>query len=178
MTPAKRDKPWDTAAYLRIVKASYEAGGLVVSFDDGTEARVGVERMTRVQARGPDLPALAFNDHEVIVPTGEGDFEISSFAIRSLSDPAFQAHLAAAEAESARRVGRRTRELRRGRGLTVETLAERAGIGAPTLSRIERGNHDGALTDLQRMVEAMGHDLKDLVIPETEDPRAAQTQTD
>jgi DNA-binding XRE family transcriptional regulator len=177
MSVARPDTPWDTSEYLRIAQASFNAGELVVRFVDGTEARVDVERMTRVQAQGPDWPALAFNDDEVIVPTGEGDFEISSFSIRSLSDPAFRAHLEAKEAESARRVGRRVRELRRGRNLTIETLAERAGIAAPTLSRIERGDHDGALTDLQRVVEAMGHSLKDLVIPEVEEPRVARAHT-
>ena len=159
---ARLEQPWDAFAYLRIVAASYGAGELIVRFADGTAGRVDVERMTRVQAQRPDWPALTFNDYEVIVPTDEGDFELSSFGIRSLTDPAFHAHLQARQAESARRVGQRIQELRQRRGLTRETVAQRAGIDPSRLVRIERGDHDGNLTELERVVEATGHRFKDL----------------
>ena len=178
MSTANRSKkPWDASEYLQVVAAGYDAGELVVHFVDGSEGRIDVERLTRVQARRPDWPALSFNEYEIIVPTAEGDFEISSFAIRSLTDAAFHAHLKAKEAESARRVGQRIQELRRGRDLTVEALAERAGFTPAALSRIEQGDHDGYLPDLQRVVEAMGHGLEDLVIGEDEEPSAVEPST-
>jgi len=33
---------------------------------------------------------------------------------------------------------------------------------------IERGDHDGDLGELQRLVEAMGHEMNDLIRPEAE----------
>ena len=168
-------QPWHSSAYLRIVAASYDAGELVVRFADGTVGRVDVERMTRVQARRPDWPSLTFNDYEVIVPTAEGDFEVSSFGIRSLSDPVFDAYLKAKEAESARRVGRRLQEFRRSQGLTLETVAERAGMAPSSLSRIEQGDHDGNLIDLDRVLDALGRDFKDLIGTEAEGTNVADS---
>jgi hypothetical protein len=128
MSVATPSRPWDTYKYQQIVDAHHDAGDLVVRFGDGTVARVGVERMDRVQERGPDWDALTFDEFQIVVPTRTGDFEIPWFPIRSMSDPAFRAHLDAVEAESARWVGERVRDLRRGRGLTVDALAERARV--------------------------------------------------
>ena len=161
-TAVRPKKPWDAVAYLRIVAASYGADELIVRFADGTTGRVDVERTTRVQAQRPEWPALTWNEYEVIVPTGEGDFEISSFGIRSLTDPSFHAHLQTRQAESARRVGQRIQELRQRRGLTRDTVAQRARIDPSCLLRIERGDHDGNLIEIERVVEAMGHGFKDL----------------
>ena len=176
-TAARIKQPWETSEYLWIVTASYGPEGLVVRFKDGTEGRVDVERLPRVQARGPDWSALRCNEYEILVPTTEGDVEISSFAIRSLSDAAFAAHLKAKEAESARWIGHRIQALRRARGLTIDDLTERAGIALSLLTRIEQGDHDGNLVELQRVVEAMGCGLKDLIRPEVEEPAEAEAQT-
>lgn len=111
------------------------------------------------------------------MPTAEGDFEISSFGLRSLTDPAFHAHIRAKEAESARLVVKRIRELRERRALSVETVAERAGLAASSLSRIEQGDHDGFLPELQRVVEAMGHGFKDLIVAEADEPSVEAPDT-
>ncbi len=166
-TTTTSTNPWDTSAYLRVRSARFEGGELVVGFADGTESRVADERLSRPQAGRPDWSRVRGDDHEVIVPTTDGDSEISSFAIRSLTDDAFRAHLEAKEAESARWIGQRIQELRRGRGLAVDVLAARAGLPPATVLGVEQGNHDGNLTELQRLVEAMGHGLKDLVRPES-----------
>ena len=172
---ASSEQPWNSSAYLRIVAASYDAGELVVRFADGMEGRVDVERMTGVQARRPDWPSLTFNDHEVIVPTADGDFEISTFGIRSLGDPVFNAYLRAKEAESARRVGRRLQEFRRRQGLPLETVAERAGMTPSSLSRIEQGDHDGNLIDLERVLDALGRDFRDLIGTGAEEMNVAES---
>lgn len=168
-------KPWDTDAYIQIVHARYEAGALIVRFGDGAVACVEVTRMDRVQERGPDWEALTFDDFMVTVPTREGDFEIPWFPIRSMTDPAFRAHLDAAEAESARWVGQRIRELRRGRGLGIDALAAAAGVSPSLVSSIERGTHDGDLGELERVVAALGHDMKVLFRPQEDAADAART---
>ena len=104
--------PWDTSAHLRVRSARFGSGELVVGSADGTESRVAVERLTRIQVRRPDWSRVRGDDYEVIVPTPEGDSEISSFAFRSLTDDAFRTHLEAKGAESARWIGHRIQVLR------------------------------------------------------------------
>lgn len=170
---ASTENPWDSTAYMRVVSARYDDGELVVDFADGTRSRVAVARMTRVEARRPNWSALGIGEYDVTVPTAEGDFEISSFAIRSLSDPAFRAHLDAVEAESARWTGQRIRELRRGRGLSIDALAAAARVAPSLVSSIERGTHDGNLVELERVVAAMGYDMRELFRPEAGSEGAA-----
>jgi DNA-binding XRE family transcriptional regulator len=169
-------KPWDTDEYQRIVDAAFDGGELIVRFGDGAEARVDVTLMTRVEQRGPDWASLRFDDFEIVVPTREGDFEIPWFPIRSLTDPAFRAHLDAAAVEQARWIGERIRALRLGHGLGVEELAARAGLKASTLVAIEHGNREVHLVGLERLLSAMGHDFGELVRPESV-PRLAASQT-
>lgn len=70
------------------------------------------------------------------------------------------------------RVRRRLRELRTDRGLTLETVATRAGMDVSTLSRLESGRRRLALDHLPSLAAALGVSADDLLHPETpEDPR-------
>lgn len=168
MSTIQAKNRWDTSKYLRMTGVRYDMGQLVVDFADGTVVRVEAGQLPWVLARRPDWPTLRANEYEVIVPTAEGDFELTSFSIRLLTDSAFEAHVTAKEKESAQWIGQRVHELRRGRELTIDTLAKRAGVPASLVADIERGDHDGDLGELQRLVEAMGHEMNDLIRPEAE----------
>ncbi len=69
----------------------------------------------------------------------------------------------AREADSAARIGRRVRAVREQRGLTQEALAEKAGMKAPNLSRVEAGKHVPSLPTLERVAAALGVRVADLV---------------
>lgn len=96
------------------------------------------------------------------------DVEIPWSTIRALTDKDYSAHLAAAAAEQAKKVGLRLRALRELRHLTSKEVAERAGITLQSLSRIEHGHHDVVFTTLQRILAAMGCSLQDLVVRPSE----------
>jgi len=170
---ADRQAPWNTREYPRIVSASYRSGALVVGFADGATVEVPAEAFR--ERRGTrDWDRVSHTEYEIVVPReADEDDEIPWDVIRSLTDPAFAAHLEAMAEESARWVGQRIRELREGRGLTVEALASRSGLDPALLARIERGDHDGDLGELQRVVESMGHGMKDLYKPEVDSRVAA-----
>lgn len=69
-------------------------------------------------------------------------------------------------------VGPRLRELRRKREVTLAELAERTGIAASTLSRLESGNRRPTLEQLLPLARAHGVTLDELVdAPQTGDPR-------
>jgi transcriptional regulator with XRE-family HTH domain len=61
------------------------------------------------------------------------------------------------------RVGLNLQKLRRERGLSQEELADRANIHQTYLSGVERGKRNPTVTVLQRIAEALGADVEDLV---------------
>jgi transcriptional regulator with XRE-family HTH domain len=70
------------------------------------------------------------------------------------------------------RVRRRLRDLRTERGLTLEAVATRAGVGVSTLSRLESGKRRLALDHLPGLAEALGVSTDELLRPQPEeDPR-------
>ena len=73
----------------------------------------------------------------------------------------------AAEAVSSERLGDRVRALRRGAGLTLNELAERAGVSRAMLSKVERGEKNPTLVVAARVAEGLGVTLTRLI--ETEE---------
>jgi transcriptional regulator with XRE-family HTH domain len=66
------------------------------------------------------------------------------------------------EAVSAGRLGERVRELRRGRGLTLEELAERSGVSRAMISKLERGEKNPTLVVAAKLAEGLGVTLSRL----------------
>jgi transcriptional regulator with XRE-family HTH domain len=62
-------------------------------------------------------------------------------------------------------VGDRIAQLRRERGLTQESLAERAGISRETVKKIERQKRSPSLSMLEILAEALGVPVGDLINP-------------
>ena len=58
-------------------------------------------------------------------------------------------------------LGARIKELRKAAGLSQETVAERVGIDAKHLSRLEVGGSYPSLDTLERLAQVFGVDLKD-----------------
>ncbi|MBH1938774.1 helix-turn-helix domain-containing protein [Streptomyces sp. AV19] len=71
----------------------------------------------------------------------------------------------AGAAELAGRVGRRLRELRSGRGLSLSELARRSGIGKGTLSELESGRRNPTLETLYALTTALSAPLSALLSP-------------
>jgi transcriptional regulator with XRE-family HTH domain len=61
------------------------------------------------------------------------------------------------------RVGLNLQRLRREKGLSQEELADFAGIHQTYLSGVERGKRNPTVSVLQRIAEALGTDIEDLV---------------
>jgi transcriptional regulator with XRE-family HTH domain len=68
----------------------------------------------------------------------------------------------------------RLRALRLERGLSQEEVAERAGMAASTLSRLESGSRRLALDHLTPLAGALGVEVGDLLAPATRDPRVRE----
>lgn len=68
-------------------------------------------------------------------------------------------------------VGPRLRAARRDRGWTLDDLAERAGISASTLSRLESGKRQASLELLLPLTRQLGIRIDDLLPSGSSDPR-------
>ncbi len=67
------------------------------------------------------------------------------------------------DAADARRLGRRIRELRVGRGWTQDALAERAGVSKAMLSKVERGENNPTLVVAAKFAAALGLTMSQLI---------------
>jgi transcriptional regulator with XRE-family HTH domain len=67
------------------------------------------------------------------------------------------------DAVSADRLGDRVRELRRGRGLTLEELAERSGVSRAMISKVERGEKNPTLVVAAKVAEGLEITLAELL---------------
>jgi transcriptional regulator with XRE-family HTH domain len=61
------------------------------------------------------------------------------------------------------RVGKNVQELRRQRGLSQEELAHLAGVHPTYLSGVERSRRNPTISILQRIAEALGSDIEQVV---------------
>jgi transcriptional regulator with XRE-family HTH domain len=57
------------------------------------------------------------------------------------------------------------RHWRERRGLSVRKLAERAGVGLVTVSRIENGHMSPTVAMLEKLARALGVTVRDLIAP-------------
>ncbi len=167
------DNYWDDDAYVRIADARYDPGHdeLTVRFADGESVSLAAWRLLRSTTRAPDWANLGVVDgYHITVPVaaGSGDLgtdetDIPGTTIRSISDPAFAAHMARQAEESARHVGGRLKALRQARGLTAQQVAERVDMAQQNVSRIEQGRHSVSYKTLEKLLAAMGYTLDDLL---------------
>jgi transcriptional regulator with XRE-family HTH domain len=73
-------------------------------------------------------------------------------------------------------MGARLRQLRQGRKLTQEQLAERAGLSDKFVGELERGRGNPTLTTLAALSDALGVRLVDLLALDLERPRLTPRQ--
>ncbi|MDR6168673.1 transcriptional regulator with XRE-family HTH domain [Microbacterium paludicola] len=73
-------------------------------------------------------------------------------------------------------IGPRLRAARQERGLTLDELAERAGMSTSTLSRLESGKRQANLELLVPLTRQLGIRIDDLVPAEHADPRVASAR--
>ena len=67
------------------------------------------------------------------------------------------------EAIYGERLGARVKELRRRRGLTLEDLAERAGVSRAMISKVERGEKNPTLVVAAKVAEGLGVTIAELL---------------
>jgi DNA-binding protein HU-beta len=169
---------WDSAQYQRIADVSLNDDILEVSFANGDSVSVSLPELISVTSlAGVEVIP---REHDIVVRSPkEDDRFISWLSLRVLTDPEFASHLDSVERDEANRIGLTLRHLREARGLSSKEVAERAGISAQSMSRIELGRHDVVFSTLRKILSAMNYELRDLADAElgngyTRDPMPAK----
>jgi transcriptional regulator with XRE-family HTH domain len=75
-------------------------------------------------------------------------------------------------------IGRRIRELRHARGMTLNDLSDRVGLTKGQVSRIENGKVSSPVGTLVQIAKGLGVTLGDLFAPDPALPRAVFTRAD
>jgi Zn-dependent peptidase ImmA (M78 family)/transcriptional regulator with XRE-family HTH domain len=163
---------WEQEGYGEIAGVESSLGALTVTFANGDAVELQIADLGL-----PNDSEFRFEDESgsliAIPPAGE-DREIDWMLIRRLDDPQFAEALRKRDAEESRRLGRRLRALRENRRVSQKAAAEMAGMSAPQLAKIERGESDLRVSTVQGVLRAIGGSLADIARPDA--PEVSVTQ--
>jgi transcriptional regulator with XRE-family HTH domain len=148
---------WEEPDYAEIVAIKPGDEALTVQFANGDRIEAPFESFgadSRTTFRLSDGALFA------------GEREIDWMALRARSDPAFAAELRERDAEESRRIGRRLRVLRQNQHLSQKAVAGTAGMSAPQLAKIEKGESDLRVSTLRSVLRALGANFADIAGPD------------
>ena len=159
---------WNNSSYQKIVDAKFTNDIVVVSFENGDIIEVPKKKLIPFGFTDLDWEKVSFNAFEIIIPATPAPFEIPWDKIRVLTDKEFGKYLAERAEQQSKLIGTKIKRLREKKGIKSSELAERAGITAQTISRIEQGHTDVGFTTLGKILASMGYSLKDLANQDSE----------
>lgn len=165
-------KPWNDIKYQTISKASIARATLMVEFANGDEIEIALNNLlpsvSESELNNIKVDDLDVLPYEVTIKTTSVQKSIPWDKLRVLSDKEFGKHLAEEADTQAKLIGIKIKRLREKKGIKSMDLAERAGLTAQTISRIEKGHQDVSFSTLRRLLASMGYDLSDLAEEEIE----------
>jgi transcriptional regulator with XRE-family HTH domain len=165
-----RDK-WDDPEYARIVEAEPVGDAVRVSFGNGDAVEIELDAL----GLGAFTQFSVDEESGALVADEAGQVsQIDWVRLRSLSDPAFAEEIRRRDADEGRRIGLRLRALREDREISQKDAAQRAGMPASQLSRIEAGTSDVRLSTIQTLLRALDASLADVAGPDAPEVSAKE----
>lgn len=165
-------KPWNDIKYQTINKAAIDKATLFVEFANGDRIGIALHNLlpseTETQLSNVKTEDLEVRPYEVVIKTISTQKGIPWDKLRVLTDKEFGKHLAEEADDQAKLIGIKIKRLREKKGIKSMDLAERAGLTAQTISRIEKGHQDVNFSTLRRLLASMGYGLADLAEEEAE----------
>ncbi|MDP9046980.1 MAG: helix-turn-helix domain-containing protein, partial [Bacteroidota bacterium] len=163
---------WENINYQTIEKAMVRDGTLVTSFANGDTVEISLQSLlpyiSEELIKKIKSEDIHNNSFEIEIETGSDIRLIPWDKIRVLTDKEFSRFLATQAEEQAKLIGIKLKRLREKNGIRSNDLAERSGITAQTISRIEKGHQDISFTTLRKLLASMGYSLSDLANEEVE----------
>lgn len=159
---------WNDTSYQKIKYAKSINSDIVVGFENGDTIQVPKDALIPFRVYDIEWEKLEFNPFEIAIPAKPKNIEISWDKLRVITDKEFAKQLASESEEQAKLIGEKIKRLRVKKNISSKDLAERAGVAAQTISRIEQGHTDVSFATLRKILAAMGYTLKDLANQEAE----------
>lgn len=160
---------WDNVEYQVIDHVEIVETYIVVQFKNGDKATLPMNSIDTSKYKNIKWNELSYYDFEIVVPAEPNNIEISWSYIRLLQDKEYSAFVANKAEEQARQIGSLLKKIRTSKGIKSKDVAERAKITPQTISRIEQGKQDVSFMTLKRILAALGADLSDLIVGESEE---------
>ena len=151
------ERRWEQEGYGKITAVESSFGVLAVTFANRDSAELQIADLGL-----PNDTEFRLDEESgalIAMPPGGEEREIDWMLIRRIDDPEFAAVVRERDAEESRRIGRRLRALRENQGLSQKAAAEMAGMSAPQLAKIERGESDLRVSTVRAVLRAPGHPL-------------------
>jgi transcriptional regulator with XRE-family HTH domain/Zn-dependent peptidase ImmA (M78 family) len=163
---------WNDISYQTMQNAEIRNGNLAVTFANGDVAKVDLHTILSFASQA-ELSKLKtenvqWTSYEIKIDMESQTRTIPWDKIRVLTDKEFSKSLAQKAEEQAKLIGVKIKRLREKQGLKSNELAERAGITAQTVSRIEKGHQDVSFSTLRKLLASMAYSLGDLADEEIE----------
>ena len=168
---------WDKREYRSIKSASVKHSDVFVVFGNGDRITLPVNLFEPPDLRKIDWTQIEVDTHEITFGSRVASVAVPWSKIRILTDPEYRAYIQKKSSETSERAGAALRLLRRSRGLSSKEVAQKAGISAQSLSRIENGHHDVVFSTLQQLLNAMGCSLRDLAEASADEEAAIEKAT-
>lgn len=159
---------WNNTSYQKIKDARFLDDKVVVSFENGDVFKIRKETLNPFGIKNIDWDKIRFSPFEIIIPGSPNGLEIPWDKLRVETDKDFAKYLANKSEEQSQLIGVKVKRLREKKSINSKELAERAGVSAQTISRIEQGHTDVSFATLRKILAAMGYSLKDLANQEAE----------
>src|SRR5207237_2756029 len=127
-------------------------GTLIVSFANEDQVEITLQSLLPFAAE-KSVKALTTNNltvtpYEITIDMSDEEKIIPWDKIRVLTDKEFSRFLAQQAEEQAKLIGIKLKRLREKKGIKSNELADRSGITAQTISRIEKGHQDVSFSTL------------------------------
>lgn len=159
---------WNDTSYQKIKYMKASDNEILVDFENGDAIQLSKDAVTPFGVYDVEWERLEFNPFEIIIPAKPRNIEISWDKLRVITDKEYAKYLASESEERAMPIGEKIKRLRIRKNINSKDLAERAGVAAQTISRIEQGHTDVSFATLRKILAAMGYTLKDLANQEVE----------
>lgn len=163
---------WDNISYQTIKSAFVNNDVIVVEFNDDSKVSVDASSLlpfaSETQLKTLTSSSISNNSYEILIDLTGTPVSIPWDKIRVLTDKEFGRFMAEKAEEQAKLIGIKLKRLRERKSIKSIELAERSGITAQTISRIEKGHTDVGFSTLRKLLACMGYSLKDLATEEFE----------
>ncbi len=165
-------KHWENIDYQAISKAHIRDGTIVVFFANGDKVEIELKYLlpfvSQQQLNKIRTENLEITSYEIKFDLVNEEKVVPWDKIRVLTDKDFSRFMAQQADDQAKLIGIKIKRLREKKGIKSNELADRSGITAQSISRIEKGYQDVGFTTLKKLLASMGYSLKDLANEEVE----------